>query len=822
MKRLRRLHLPVWVRKLILLALIAGFFAGGLVLFWVATLEVPDFSSFHERVVTESTKIYDRTGEILLYDIHENVRRQVVPFEEISKDIKNASVAIEDSEFYEHNGFKPQAFLRAALVNLFSGRFSQGGSTITQQLVKNTLLTKEKKISRKIKEIILALKMEQALDKNQILSLYLNENPYGGSLYGVEEATRSFFNKSAGEVTLAEAAYIAAIPQAPTYYSPYGEHRDKLDERKNLVLSRMKELGFINAQEELVARTATVDFQPPSQQGIRAPHFVMFVKDYLENKYGAEEIKNQGYKVITTLDWELQQKAEEVVAKYSAENLKNFNAKNAALVAIDPKTGQILAMVGSRDYFDLENGGNFNVALAHRQPGSSFKPFVYAAAFLEGFTPETAIFDLPTQFDTACSSNPSRCYAPSNYDDQFRGPMTFRTALAQSINIPALKVLYLAGIKDSINLARNLGISSLEDPSRYGLTLVLGGGEVSLLEMTSAYSVFANDGVRNPHEKILRVENNQGEVVEEFSPQPRSVLPGNVARMISSILSDNQARQPSYSANSPLYFPNQAVAAKTGTTNDYKDAWILGYTPTLAVGAWVGNNDNTPMEKKVAGLIVAPLWRAFMDAALPQMPVESFGAPEPVSTELPPVYRGFWQGNRSYFIDKSSGKLATEYTPEELVEEKVVQEVHSILYWLGRTNDSQFELWEQPIRTWAMTQGYADQPLSIIPREQDDTHTPSSRPRFEISSPNEDLDYEPKNKITVSLRNYSGKYPLKQMDVFLNDNFLGTVKHEPFEFVFVPKETAGLKSENELRVIVSDSASNKHEETIRLNVQASS
>jgi membrane peptidoglycan carboxypeptidase len=394
--------------------------------------------------------------------------------------------------------------------------------------------------------------------------------------------------------------------------------------------------------------------------------------------------------------------------------------------------------------------------------------------------------------------------------------------LAQSINIPAIKVLYLAGIRDSINLARNLGIESLDDPSRYGLTLVLGGGEVSLLEMTGAYSVFANDGVRNPHEKILRVENNRGEVVEEFSARPRQVLSANVARMISSVLSDNQARQPSYSANSPLYFPNYQVAAKTGTTNDYKDAWILGYTPTLAAGAWVGNNDNTPMEKKVAGLIVAPLWRAFMDRALAKVPTESFPAPEPVSSELPPVYRGFWQGNRNYYIDKSSGKLATEYTPEELVEEKVVREVHSILYWLGRTNDSQFRLWEEPIRAWALSQGYADEPSSVIPSERDDTHLPSSRPRFNIKSPSESQTYEPNDKISVSISGYTGRYPLKQIDVFLNDDFLGSVKNEPYEFVFVPEEASSLNSTNELRVIAHDSAGNKREETIKLIVRASS
>lgn len=806
------------MKKIIFLVLILFFGSGGLGLFWLATLKIPDFSSFHDRVVTESTKIYDRTGKILLYDIHGNIQRKVIPFEQISKDIKNATVAIEDSEFYEHHGFKPTAFIRASIVNLTSGSFSQGGSTITQQLVKNTLLTQDKKITRKIKEIILALKMERVLSKEQILTLYLNENPYGGSVYGVEEAAQSFFGKSASEVSLAEAAYIAAVPQAPTYYSPWGKNRERLDARKNLVLKRMSELGFITPQEEAVAKETVVTFQPQRQGGIKAPHFVMFVKDYLEQKYGEEEIASRGYKVITSLDWDLQQKAEEVVREYGEQNAKNFGAANAGLVAIDPKTGQILAMVGSRDYFDTANDGNFNVTLAHRQPGSSFKPFVYAEAFIKGFTPETVVFDLPTQFDTTCARNPKNCYTPNNYDLKFRGPITLRSALGQSINIPAIKVLYLAGIRDSIELARKMGITGLSNQNQYGLTLVLGGGEVTPLDMTSAYSVFANDGVRNPYEKILKVENSDGETVEEFTPHPQTVLEPQIARLISNILSDNQARQPVFAANSPLYFPNAQVAAKTGTTNDYKDAWVVGYTPTISVGTWVGNNDNTPMEKKIAGYIVVPMWRAFMDYALTKVPTENFITPEPTSEDLPPVYRGFWQGNQNYFIDKVSGKLATEYTPEETREEKVVTAVHSILYWLDRQNDAQFPLWEQPIRAWAAAQGLNDESDSVIPKQKDDIHTSADKPSFEISSPQERETYDRHDRITVSINNYRGRNDLSQVDVYLNDSFVGSTKQAPYEVSFVPKDIPNLDDRNELRVVVYDSVRNKSEETIEFEV----
>jgi 1A family penicillin-binding protein len=807
------------MKKFILLALILFFFGGGLGVFWLATLKIPDFSSFHERVVTESTKIYDRTGKILLYDIHGNIQRKVIPFEKISKNIKNATVAIEDNEFYQHHGFKPTAFLRAVLVNLSSSSYSQGGSTITQQLVKNTLLTQDKKITRKIKEIILALKMERVLDKEQILTLYLNENPYGGSIYGVEEAAQNFFGKSASEVSLSEAAYIAAIPKAPTYYSPWGKNREKLEDRKNLVLKRMSDLGFITPQEEASAKAEKITFRPQSQGGIKAPHFVMFVKEYLEQKYGEDEIQSRGYKVITTLDWDLQQKAEELVKSYGEQNAKNFGASNAGLVAIDPKTGHILAMVGSRDYFDTANDGNFNVTLAHRQPGSSFKPFVYAEAFKKGFTPETIVFDLPTQFDTTCERNPKNCYAPNNYDMQFRGPLTLRSALGQSINIPAIKVLYLAGIRDSINLARSMGITGLSNPNQYGLTLVLGGGEVTPLDMTSAYSVFANDGVRNPYEKILKVENSAGEILEEFTPHPQAVLEPQVARTISNILSDNQARLPVFAANSPLNFSGtQQVAAKTGTTNDYKDAWVVGYTPNIAIGTWVGNNDNTPMEKKIAGYIVVPMWRAFMDYALTKVPSENFIPPEPTSETLPPVYRGFWQGNQNYFIDKISGKLATSYTPEETREEKVVPSVHSILYWLGRSGDPQFKLWEEPIRNWAAAKGLIDQSTAIIPEEEDDVHTRSNEPRFIINSPAENQTYDKNDRVVVDTSSYRGEYPMAQMDVYLNDAFIGSIRQEPYEFSFVPKDVVGIQDENKLRVVVYDQTRNKSEEVIDFNL----
>lgn len=808
---------------LILVSLSIVFLCLGFVLWWAGTLDMPDFDSFNERIIAESTKIYDRTGEVLLHDVHGDIKRRVVSFGAMSKHLKNATVAIEDSEFYEHKGIKPQAILRAILVNLGSGSFKQGGSTITQQLVKKSLLTDEKSIARKLKEIILALKLERAKSKEEILALYLNEAPYGGNIYGVEEAARTFFQKPASDLTLAEAAYLAAMPKAPTLYSPYGTSRGRLEERKNLVLKRMVELGFITEAEGRDAAAEKVVFASLDNSRIKAPHFVMLVLGYLEDKYGREAVETKGLKVITTLDWGRQQKAEAAVGKFAEINTKNFKAKNTGLLALDPKTGQILVMVGSKDYFKTEDEGNFNVTLARRQPGSAFKPFAYAAVFLKGYPPETVLFDLETQFDTACPANPERCYTPANYDNKFRGPLTMREALAQSVNVPSIKVLYLAGIKEALTLAGQMGISSLTDPNRYGLTLVLGGGEVSLLELTSAYGVFANDGIRNPHQAILKIEDSDGKILEEAQQHSSRVLPENIARTISDILSDNKARAPLFGPDSPLYFSDRQVAVKTGTTDDYRDAWVVGYTPSLVVGAWAGNNDNTPMEKKVAGFIVAPLWREFMNGVLKNAPPEAFPKPEsdPDRSTLKPVLRGLWLGGKNYFVDKISGKLATEYTPPDLQEERVVRSVHSILYWLEKDNprgsaptepgaDPQFALWEEPVRRWAAEQGLTDEGEGVIPKDYDDIHRPEFQPRIQILSPQPDKIYAPNQKIFVRIQ-YEGRFPLGQLDVFANEDYLGSVKQGPFEFAFIPARLEKTTTDNDLRVVVYDSMRNKTE-----------
>ncbi|MDB5254089.1 MAG: putative penicillin-binding protein [Parcubacteria group bacterium] len=689
-----RLRNKLFIVLTILLVLTGGVFL------WIASFRIPDLSDLSERKVLQSTKIYDRTGNVLLYDMAQNVRRTIIPFDQISPNVKKATLAIEDHDFYTHGGINITSLVRAVLVDLTTFSFNQGGSTITQQVVKNTILTGDKTPTRKLKEMLLAIKLDKALPKDEILNLYLNEIPYGGSIYGVEEAAQSFFGKPALNLTLPESAYLAAMQNAPTFYSPYGNHIDALEARKNLVFKEMLSNKLITQEEYDVGIAEKVTFKPKtSTSGIRAPHFVFFVIDYLAKKYGEDLLQTGGLKITTTIDADIQAKAEELGKQYGVTNLQKFHADNNAIVVIDPKSGDILAMTGSKDYFDKTINGNFNVATAHRQPGSTFKPFVYSTLFNKGYTPNTILFDAATQFSANCASNnftsDNGCYSPVDYDGTYRGPMTIRNALAQSINVPAVKALYLAGMQASIDTAASMGLTGLGSPSQYGLSLVLGGGEVTPLDMTSAYSVFANDGMRNPYNAVLKIQEESGKVIEQYTPNPTRVLPEESARKISSILSDNAARTPAYGSNSVLYVPTQDVAVKTGTTNDYKDAWIMGYTPNITVGMWVGNNENTPMDKKVAGYIVAPMWRDMMNYILPKFPVESFTPPLPDDPTLKPVLRN------------------------DLAGEAYTGGIHNILHFVNKndptgpapsnpTSDPQYTNWEYGVQAWL-----AANPLSL-------------------------------------------------------------------------------------------------------------
>jgi len=805
------------LQNILLVSFALGFIIFGIFIFWAASLKLPTISSFEERKVTNSTKIYDRTGEIILFDINRDIKRTVVEYQNISVYAKNAIVAIEDDEFYNHKGIRVKSLLRAIVANLQSGKASQGGSTLTQQVIKNTLLVADKKISRKIKEWVLALKMEKTFSKDEILALYLNEVPYGGVIYGIQEASKSFFNKDAIDITLAESAYLAAIPNAPSFYSPYGKNRESLDERKNLVLQKMNNLDFISEEEYATAKKEIVVFRNQSENKSKAIHFVQFVTEQLEKKYGLDVLTSGGLRVITTLDYELQEYSETIAREHALKNEEAWNASNIGVVVIDPANGEILTMVGSRGYSDPLVDGKFNITTAKRQPGSAFKPFIYALAFEKGYTDTTILFDTQTQFNPSCGAfvfnNNNDCYSPSNYDNEYKGPLTLRNTLAQSRNIPAVKLLYLVGIQDAINYARSLGISSLQNANQYGLTLVLGGGEVSLLEMTSAYGVFANDGVQSKIMSILRIEKQDGTLLEEYTPQQTAVVSPNSARIINSILSDNKARTPLFGSTSFLSFPGRDVAGKTGTTNENRDAWLIGYTPNIVVGVWSGNNDNSSMKKGSA--ISGPPWKDVLSKAMEKRESQQFIKPEKTDPNLPPIFRGIWKGNESIFIDSISKKRATEFTPNETLEELIIPEPHSILYWIDKENphgekpgnpnkDFQFKNWEASVSNWVQRNSHLISPV-VIPSDFDNIHTEQTQPSGEILLPEI---ISASSNIPLQI-NYTGSYPFKSMNVFINSDFIGSSENTTFVISQDQIPTEG--TEYTIRVLIKDTVLNQKE-----------
>ncbi len=585
--------------------------------------DLPRPEKFTEKRISQPTKIYDRKGETLLYTIFGEEKREIVSSDMVSDYLKKAVISVEDKYFYRHFGIDLGGIIRAILANLKLGKPAQGASTIPQQLIRSTFLSPEKTIERKLREIVLSIELDFHYSKEQILEWYLNQVPFGSNAYGIEAASQTFFSKSAKDLSLAESAVLASLIQAPSYLSPYGEHKDELLERKDYILERMQEERYITNQGMEEAKREEIKFSKPIAP-IIAPHFVIYVKKYLIEKYGEEYLKTKGLKVYTTLDIELQKIAEEVI-KDGAERNEGFRVFNAALVATEPKSGGILAMVGNKDYFaDTYPAGcvpgknclfepEFNVStMGLRQPGSAFKPFVYATAFEKGYTDRYIVIDQETNFGI-WGGKP---YIPQNYDGFFRGPVTLRQALAQSLNVPSVKVLVnLAGIGDSAEKAKEIGITTLREPSYYGPSLVLGGGEVTLLDMVSGYGVFADKGLKNKTTSILKIEDSYGRLIEEHYLDPKRVLSSKTAELISSILSDNQARMPMFGAHSALYI-NDEISAKTGTTQHYNDAWTVGYNQDIAVGVWVGNNDNSTGSKQPGVVLAAPIWKNFFVQAL--------------------------------------------------------------------------------------------------------------------------------------------------------------------------------------------------------------
>jgi len=856
-----------WIKNAFFGGVIVGFIGMGIFMIWVATLEIPS-SNIDDVLGAQSTKIYDSTGEVLLYDVFKDEKRTVVRLDQISENMQKAILATEDDEFYSHGGYDVSAILRGVCYEIsrvvkmstFGGTCPRGGgSTITQQVIKNTLLNADRKLERKVKEVVLARKLEKQKTKEEILEIYLNEIAFGGPIYGVEQASLSLFAKNASDLTIAESAYLAALPKAPTTYL---SNQARFDGRQQFILGRMKAQGFITDSEYEEAKIEDVQFRERVDKGIKAPHFVFHVLEEIDEKLSTDEenLNLGGYKIQTTLDWELQQELEAIVATQAERVSSQYGASNLAVVAIENKTGKIKAMVGSKDYFAEDIDGKFNIATALRQPGSTFKPFVYASAFTKGYTPETILWDTPTEFSTSCYPDGTpqlpqyrdRCYSPNNYDKGFRGPISIRGALAGSLNIPAVKVLYLTGIRDSMSLARDLGINSLtRSPNFYGLNLVLGGGEVQLLEMTNAYSAFANAGKRHEIASWESVVDENGEVVSEYEVNEEQVLSANVAAMINSILSDDNAKRPVFGASSRLYYGSTPVAVKTGTTNNFRDVWTIGYSSDITVGVWAGNNDNTPLARAPSSNVVGPFWREAMDAALKKYDAKPF-AKYTISDagSLPAMLRGEYELGSVVYIDPQTGETIPNPTEEEIeagIYQKVGQNVyHSILHTVNKTNprsgapnpggDSLYENFEYGVEKWTQEQGWTtpiteetiEELIDLIDQaqsdqENNDNGSDSSQNKgpldFSITSPASGSVVDPDDRFDIELNLTGDATDAETIYYYINNSYVGSGTYRKTSMRANLSSIRDLDTSNIVKVIVQKTNGSRIEKTIPFTVQ---
>ena len=710
---------------------IAKFAFLGVILVFIVSLITLPLMAFNlpspDKIVRKegfSTKILDRNGEVL-YDIFANQRRTPVALDEVPLYLRQATIAIEDKNFYKHQGFDPLGILRG-LSRFFTTGRAQGGSTLTQQLVKNVLLTSERSIFRKVREFVLALQIERKYSKDQILQMYLNEAPYGGTAWGVEAAAEIYFGKKVKDLNLVECAILAGLPQRPSTYSPFSSTPKAYIDRTQQVLRRMREDGYITKNQEGEAKNllGSITFQKGSS--FKAPHFVQYVQKILEERYGEAVVEQGGLKVTTTLDWKLQEKAQEIVAEEIAK-VEKQRITNGATVVIDSQTGEVLAMVGSKNFNDPNYDGQVNVTTSLRQPGSAMKPFTYVTAFKEGYTPATLLMDVPTTFPGG-ANQPD--YKPVNYDGKSRGPIQVRYALGNSINLAAVKMLAMVGIKDTLKTAYDLGITTLEPTqetlNRVGLSLTLGGGEVRLLDLTDAYAPFLNKGYRIDPVVILKVEDSNGKVLEEVKPEKgKRVLTEEQAFLIADILSDNEARKEVFGPNSLLNFPDKKVAVKTGTTNDKRDNWTIGGNPQVVVGVWVGNNDNSPMLNVASGVSGAsPIWRRVLQEALKGKDAVSFDLPGGITTAPVDTVSGYaahdgFPSRTEYFIRgtepgndpvhvklkvcKTDGKLAT---PSDIAAGNYDEKEFLIFKENDPTAVSgQPNRWQEGIDAWVSSQG---------------------------------------------------------------------------------------------------------------------
>jgi len=626
-----KISLPKFFYRLLLLSLGIGCIS--FFIYIEIFKNLPDAKSLSVYPSKITTQILDRNGN-LLYKIYKDENRTLISLNTLPEHVKNAFLAAEDKNFYKHNGFSITGLGRAVYRNLFDDKM-EGGSTITQQLVKNTLLTNEKTLSRKIKELVLSLEVEHYFSKDKIFEMYLNQVGFGGPAYGIQEAARQYFNVDAQDLNLSQSAYLAGLTRAPSKYSPFGEHPDLAISRQKTVLNQMYTDGFINqaelsqaSEEKLIFNSAKIE--------IKAPHFVMMIKDLLTEQLGEKTVTQGGLKVVTTLDLNLQEKAQKIVTE-EISKLKSYNVSNGAALVTNPKTGEILAMVGSKDYFNLNEDGQVNLTLSLRQPGSSIKPLNYALSFENGYNPASVIEDKPVSFNLP-GQQP---WTPKNYDNRFHGSITLRQALGSSYNIPSVILLSKNGVNTFADLVKKMGITTWDDPRRYGLSMALGSLEVKMVDLAAAYSAFANQGISSPLNSIIRIEKIGGENIyasgcpnhvdvedddtkvnaEEISCTQKQAISPQTAYLISDILSDNNARSPAFGVNSVLNIKTAKVSVKTGTSNDLKDNWTIGYTKDFLVATWVGNNNNEPMSQIASGITGAsPIWAKIFNDIIAENP----------------------------------------------------------------------------------------------------------------------------------------------------------------------------------------------------------
>lgn len=795
-KSMKKLFFYLWKYKKSILkftgySVFAGFvFVAFLFIYF--SRDLPSRDAINDLFIPESTKIFDRTGTSVLYDIYDEYNRTVIGSEEIPDFVRSATIVAEDDNFYHHWGIDFKAIFRALLVNIKGGEIQQGGSTITQQYIKNLLLTPERTLARKIKEAILSVEMELLYTKDEILTGYLNYVPYGLNTYGIEAAAQVYFNKNAKNLTLGESAILASIPRATTYYS---NNPDALYARQEYILNRMLHFGYITEEERNKALEEKIEFEQ-IYTSIKSPHFVIMVKQYLEQKYGTVFVQQAGLKIITTLDKTLQEAAEKAIEERAEFNVNNFNAYNAALVAIDPASGQILSMVGSKNYLgESEPKGcisgktcsfdpQVNITMTLQQPGSAFKPFAYAAAFKQGFTPETIVYDIKTEFNPDCNwqSNQKKdeyglnCYSPGNYDSLYFGPIPLKESLAQSRNIGSVKTLYLAGINNTIDLAKKLGVESLKNRSGYGLSLVLGGADVTLLEQVSAFSTFAARGIKNKPQFILKIEDKNGNVLEEFEQNSERVLEENIADQINYILSTNSLRARVFGENNYLTIEGLAIAAKTGTTQEFRDAWTVGYTQSLAAGVWVGNNNNKPMVNAPGASVAAPIWNTFFREAYANKYRETNQIKkEEFYFNLPSIE------NEDKFV------IPESITTGKDILDGVLGVPHSILHYIFRKNpldgknsqnDPQYSNWEAAVQNWAGNYSKLNTTNDI---ENQSLNIEFLKPNKNSFSKGETIQMETRVSSNLSIKNikifldnnlvYSQTYTIKLLSANIAQNF---------------------------------------------------